>query len=286
MQHFGVSRLALLYRLQNLNLISQKTAEAVREMRVRETAQRLGITFESTKYPGTRLPALAMQAWRRGVISAGRAAELWGLGLEDFLVYVRDMSEQPEGYEGTPLVGAAAEAWEKNLGVVIADACLFITFGNADVLGLLTELRAHRVLVSGRSLMEVTRPPTLTALQAALAAGTVSAEAIDLGDPAEQEALRRFDSRVAFRNRGDAEVMALAVTRGYIVGSDDRAVRSAANAEIGISRMAGTVDVLKWAVSEGRLTKAEAVNRLRALDVFSGIERQVSARGQTLDDLF
>jgi predicted nucleic acid-binding protein len=172
------------------------------------------------------------------------------------------------------------------VGAVISDACFLITFGNAGALGVVTSLQAHRVLVSARSLGEVTKPPARAALDAALAAGTIVVERIDFDKPAEQDALVRFDARMAFRNRGDAEVLALAVSRGYIVASDDRAVRSAAVAEIGGKRLAGTVDFLKWAVSEGRMTKAGAVALLRTLDVGPGIIAQVVARGQVPDDLF
>src|SRR5438445_789323 len=147
-------------------------------------------------------------------------------------------------------------------------------------------LRAHRVLVSARSLAEVTKPPARTALDTALASGAIAVESINVEDPAEQGALARFDARIAFRNRGDAEVLALTVSRGYIVASDDRAVRSAAIAEVGATRLAGTVDFLKWAVSEGRLEKAAAIALLGTLDVGAGIIRQVAARGLVLDDLF
>ena len=51
---------------------------------------------------------------------------------------------------------------------------------------------------------------------------------IDLGDAVEQEVLQRYDALIPFRSRGDAEVLALAKARGYIVESDDQAVRSAA----------------------------------------------------------
>jgi predicted nucleic acid-binding protein len=172
------------------------------------------------------------------------------------------------------------------VSAVIADACFLITFGNAGALGVVTSLQAHRILVSARSLGEVTKAPAHTALHAALAAGTIAVESIDLEDAAEQGALARFDARIAFRNRGDAEVLALAVSRGYIVASDDRAVRSAAIAEVGATRLAGTVDFLKWAVSEGRLEKAQALTLLGTLDVGAGIIVQVAARGQVLDDLF
>jgi Zn-dependent peptidase ImmA (M78 family) len=108
MDHFGVSRQALLYRLQNLTLITERTAESLRTFRIRDTARLLEITFGATRYIGTRLPTLAIHAWRRGVIAASRAAELCGIDLQDFKHLVGQLGEQPEAYEGTPLLGAAS----------------------------------------------------------------------------------------------------------------------------------------------------------------------------------
>ncbi|MEX2376338.1 MAG: ImmA/IrrE family metallo-endopeptidase [Dehalococcoidia bacterium] len=72
MDHFGVSRLALLYRLQNVGLLSEKEAERLRELTfsVTRVARQLGLRFRAEEPVGLRLLALAKQAWRRGLISA------------------------------------------------------------------------------------------------------------------------------------------------------------------------------------------------------------------------
>ena len=44
---------------------------------------------------------------------------------------------------------------------VIIDACLAITFGNAEALNVLTGLRLHRVAIAQRAVGEVTAPPAV-----------------------------------------------------------------------------------------------------------------------------
>jgi hypothetical protein len=119
-------------------------------------------------------------------------------------------------------------------------------------------------------------------LAACIESQVIAVEAVDLAVGAEQEALARFDARPAFRNRGEAEVLALAATRGYIVGSDEVAVRRAALSEFGVSRLAGTLDFLKWAVVEGRATALQAEILLKGLDVGPGILRELARRGLTV----
>jgi predicted nucleic acid-binding protein len=172
------------------------------------------------------------------------------------------------------------------VSTVILDACLIITFGNVGELEVIASLQAYRVAIGSRSRGEVTRSPARAALDSLIASNRIEVQSVDLEKPAEQDALARFDARVAFRNRGDAELLALAVCRGWIVGSDERAIRSAAMAEVGPRRLAGTIDFLSWAVNEGRLSNHAAVELVAKLDVGLGIRKQLAATGRTLEDLF
>lgn len=168
-------------------------------------------------------------------------------------------------------------------GTVVIDACLAITFGNASALRVLSGLRVHRVVIAERAVAEVTRPPAQTELSQEIGHGTIVVEAIDVFDAGEQAALVRFDAMAQFRNRGDAQVLALAATRGYVVGSDDVAVRRTAFAEFGAARLAGTLDFLKWAVVEGRIATSDALTLLPTLDVGPNIIRRLTRRGRTLE---
>jgi hypothetical protein len=171
------------------------------------------------------------------------------------------------------------------MGTLIVDACQLITFGNAGALSVVSSLQLHRVVVGSRADSEVVRDPAAAQLRAALATGSVTREAVDLAIATEQTALAGYDARPAFRGRGDAEVLALAVTRGYIVGSDDRPMRSFAAADCG-GRVASSVDILRWAVRESRMSVADAVALLERLDVADSARAQAARQRKTLVDLF
>lgn len=170
-------------------------------------------------------------------------------------------------------------------GTLVADACLVITFGSAGRLDVLTQLAEHRVVIAARALAEVRRLPASAAIRAAISAGEIALESVDLDASDESRMLAHFDARAAFRGRGEAEVLALAATRGYIVGSDERAVLRVARERWGAERTAGILDVLIWAIREERLTIAEADALLRQLDVGPGIVKRMIKLGRNLRDL-
>lgn len=110
MDFFGVSRQALLYRLQNVGLLDSGRAEELHAMSFSplSVASSLGITFRAHKRFGERLPTLAIEAWRRGLIATGRAADLCGLEIADFREKLRELGEEQQVEEGEVLLGLAA----------------------------------------------------------------------------------------------------------------------------------------------------------------------------------
>lgn len=108
MDFFGVSRTALLYRLRNLCLIREDAASALADFSVTAVAGAAGVVFRERHYVGTRLPELAIHAWRLGHITAGRAADLCDLGLQQFREKMGELGETQDAYDGMPLLGAAA----------------------------------------------------------------------------------------------------------------------------------------------------------------------------------
>lgn len=109
MDHFGVSRSALLFRLRNVGLISPETAAALSAFVVANVANAAGIVFRERRYVGTRLPELAIHAWRQGSITTGRAADLCGMDLEGFMDVMRQLGEQQVLDDDAPPVGASAK---------------------------------------------------------------------------------------------------------------------------------------------------------------------------------
>lgn len=168
---------------------------------------------------------------------------------------------------------------------IIIDACLAITHGNARALDLVIDLRCHDVTIAQRAMKEVTRQAARDELESAVGQAKLRVESIIPEVPGDQEALARFDSSPRFRGRGDAEVLALAAARGWIVGSDDVAVRRVAVEAFGPGRVAGTLDFLRWAVSEGRLTLREGVERLQGLDVGPGLLRRLQRQRMSVEEV-
>ena len=111
MDHFGVSRQALVYRLRNSKLMPAETTDRLLEDRfsVSAMARALGIELRVPEEIGGQLNGLAVEAWRRGLISTGRAAELFGLDLQSFRERMEEIGVGQELEEEVPLMGAAAE---------------------------------------------------------------------------------------------------------------------------------------------------------------------------------
>jgi len=111
MDHFGASREALLYRLQNAGFMDEETAEELRReaFSVTAVAEALDLTFRGAGPFGTRLRSLALRAWKKGLISTGRAAELLGLDLEEFRDRMAEIGEVQEVSAEETRLGAARE---------------------------------------------------------------------------------------------------------------------------------------------------------------------------------
>lgn len=110
MDHFGVSREALLIRLERLGLLGAERARELRASRfsVTAVARTLGIGLREEYNLGVRLHGLAIRAWKQGLITAGRAADLLGDGdVQTFCERMREMGEATETTEDD-LLGAAA----------------------------------------------------------------------------------------------------------------------------------------------------------------------------------
>lgn len=169
--------------------------------------------------------------------------------------------------------------------MIVLDACMVISFGNVNRLDLLDTLRQDTICVSARARTVVVRDPARAVMEASISAGRLAVGTLDLENSAEQQALQRYDARPMFRGRGDAEVLALAATRGYIVASDEQAIRTAVINEFGVDRLARTADFLVWAVREGRLQVDDAERLLTELDSGERIRRQLHQSGRKFKDL-
>lgn len=108
MNHFGVSRDALVFRLRNLEFISEEQKTRLREFVVSSTAAALGIGWRAHEREWEdRRCTLALRAWRSGAISASRAAALCDKDLTAFKRLVVNTGETPEPAADVAILGIA-----------------------------------------------------------------------------------------------------------------------------------------------------------------------------------
>src|SRR5689334_17800960 len=111
---------------------------------------------------------------------------------------------------------------------LILDANTAVTFARVNRLDLVTGLPGYRVVIGQIAFGEVKKEPAVSILAKAVRNAALGIEAVSLTDATEAAAWAKFDGMPAFRGRGEAEVLALACTRGYVVASDEVAVCDAA----------------------------------------------------------
>lgn len=167
---------------------------------------------------------------------------------------------------------------------VVVDACCIITYGNVMRLDLVATLAGRRVVIAARAYAEVKKPPASVQVATEIATGRLSVEMINLADLAEATLLAHFDSRPAFRNRGEAEVLALATARGYAIASDEAPVLTAALNELGSGYVFTSATLLRQAVREGRITISDALTLLSQMDIAAGVQKAATARQMTIRD--
>lgn len=108
--HFGVSADMLLWRLRNEGLLSAaQRNEVIAELRrvgSQNIAKSLGYDWRTRAQPFTRAHEIALDAYRKGHISLGVVAEIFGKDKEDIVERLREWNISPEFAETDQLVGA------------------------------------------------------------------------------------------------------------------------------------------------------------------------------------
>lgn len=138
--------------------------------------------------------------------------------------------------------------------VVATDANIVINFIHVGMLGALPAMVDLDFVVTDEVYAEVRRPDHREILDAALAAGSWARESL-----MEPEAIELFATLSVTMGRGEAASLALAVTRGCYVASDERkAFLREARARLGDGRIVNTPGLFVLAIKRGTLTVADA----------------------------
>ena len=148
------------------------------------------------------------------------------------------------------------------ISVVVTDANVLINFCHIGQLPLLGALTPYRFLVPEEVINEITEPAQQTEVGNALAQELIARTVID-----SVEALALFGTLRDLMGRGEAACLALAVTKGWMIASDEkRRFRREVVERIGAARLVGTASLLRHAISIERVSVAEADSFKAALE--------------------
>jgi predicted nucleic acid-binding protein len=153
----------------------------------------------------------------------------------------------------------------------VVDASLLISLGKAGRLGLLLDATELELFVTPTVRAQLQSNDTRGPVEERIVAGRIQVLHLSSDDEAELNALAEWSELV---DEGEAECIAVAVTRGWLVGLEDRAAQRAIRRRGGGPRWVGCADLLVLAVRARRLTVEEADAVLRSLDVYPGYEKR------------
>lgn len=157
----------------------------------------------------------------------------------------------------------------------VLDASLLLSLGKAGQLRLLLETAELDLFITPTVLGQLLSDDTRRPVEEAILAGRISVVHISSDDPAELDAVAEWSESV---DEGEAESIALGVTRGWLVGLEDRAAQRAIRRRGGNPGWVSCADLLVLAVRAGRRTLEEADAVFRSLDVYpSYVKRGISS---------
>ncbi len=140
------------------------------------------------------------------------------------------------------------------VSVVVTDANVLINFCLIVQLPLLGALTPYRFFVPAEVINEITEPAQQAEVADALAQELIARTVVD-----SIEALALFGTLRDLMGRGEAACLALAVTKGWMIASDEkRRFRREVVERIGAVRMVDTASLLRHAISIERVSVAEA----------------------------
>jgi predicted nucleic acid-binding protein len=167
------------------------------------------------------------------------------------------------------------------VGCVI-DTSLALTLNAAGSLDLMFENTRYDWWITPLVRDEVLRAEAQQALNRAITGGRLKMAEINMADSAE---LQRWAAWSEHVDAGEAEAIALALSRGWLIALEDRQAQRTLDREAGPGKWINTVNLLLDAVADDRLSMSAADQVFRALDCYMGyVKRGVASLGQLAAD--
>lgn len=160
----------------------------------------------------------------------------------------------------------------------VVDASLLLTLGDASALHLLWDDPRYVWHVTPIVRAELLSEPTRTEIANALLRGQLAATEIDVRSPAEMAALAHWSRAL---DAGEAEAIAVAVSRGWIIGIEDLFAQRKLTATHGSATWVNAATLLLHAIDDGRLRLGDADSLFRRLDCYAGyVKRGITSLAQ------
>ena len=149
----------------------------------------------------------------------------------------------------------------------VADASLLLSLGDASALHLLWDDADRDWHVTPIARGEVISEPTRSEVSRAVLDGRLSATELDTDSEAELQAFARWTDRV---DAGEAEAIAVATSRKWVVGLEDLFAQRRLTEEAGSSAWVNSATLLVSAVRQERLSLPAADAIFTRLDCYAG----------------
>lgn len=149
----------------------------------------------------------------------------------------------------------------------VLDSSLILSVVSADAFQLLWHHPTITWHISGVVRGELRQRASREPVDAAIAAGQVQLVELDTADPAQLQEWARWLRLV---DRGEAEAIAIAATRNWLVAVEDRQAQRAIDTYLGQGRWVNCASLLVSAMDGARLSLAEADRIFSKLDCHAG----------------
>lgn len=152
----------------------------------------------------------------------------------------------------------------------VLDTSLVLAFGKAGHVAVLTSAPGFALYITPRVQEEVRSPETRTPIRQAVLEGRIGIVEIDSDDENAMKLLAQWSSLVDY---GEAETIAVALSRTWLVGTEDLAAQRQLNRRVGAGRWINAATVLLDCVAQGGLAMPDAESVFRSLDVYTAYSK-------------
>lgn len=156
-------------------------------------------------------------------------------------------------------------------GSGVADASLLLSLGEASALQLLWEDPGRIWHVTPIARSEVKKDPTRSELSRAILSGRLAAAELDTDSEEEGRLFAHWSDLV---DAGEAEAIAVALARGWVVGLEDLFAQRCVTREAGEAHWLNAATLLLSAARSRRMSMADADAIFVRLDCYSGYRKR------------